>query len=411
MNTKTLLFALSLSACDVPVIRPIEVGVECASTSESSCPCGLAVADTDRSQSANIAAASLNCQVLSPSVTSSASHPPGLTAALGGDIVFPSMPTESNELTLIDRYPKGVITWVNISTAQVRGQLSLATGYLSNPHDYVPITPNKAYVTRFNPNANAGREPFDGGSDILIIDPRVPAITGRIDLSSSFPPNGNFIIHPDRAWRVSDRVYVVLPLYDRGYMNSGEGYVVAIDPKNDSVIESVFLPGLSGCSGLAVTPDGAVIAIVCSGRWQGSNSANNASSGIVGLRLSPQLSEIWRVPASRVGSRAFGFDVAFVDSTHVLATQLGELGPPVVNDVAYVIDVATGTGTRVLESSNTPVTLSVGPCSRACGGCFIADAGRSRLYRLDFSNAQGSVITGYDWVDPTGLPPRSLAFF
>jgi hypothetical protein len=413
MIRRPLFIVLALQACDVPVIRPNEVGVDCAAISVPGCPCGLAVADTNRSESANIALASLTGWVLSPSIISSASHTPGLSASLGGDVVFPSTPSKGDELVLLDRYPKGVLTWINITTPrpQVRAQISVATGYVANPHDYVPLTPNKAYVTRFDPNSNAGREAFDGGSDILIVDPSVPAITGRIDLPAIFPPSGNLIIHPDRARHILDHVYVVLPLYDRPYSNSGQGYLAVIDPKTDSVVQGFPLAGLSGCSGLAVAPNVTSIAVVCSGHWQGSTTANNATSGIVGLRLSPSVSEIWRIPANVVGNRAFGFEVAFVDSTHVLATQLGELGPPIINDAAFVVDIATGTSTRVLESANAPVTLSVGPCNSACGACFIADAGRNRLYNLSLTSSGKPSLTGYSWADPTGLPPTSLAFF
>lgn len=412
MKARTLLAIVALHACDVPVIRPNEVGLGYYLNSTDGCPRGLVIAQTDRSESANIAFASLSGQVLSPSMISSASRNPGLTAALGGDVVFPSMPIEGNELVLIDRYPKGVLTWVNMATAQVRAQLSVATGFLSNPHDYVSLAFDKAYVTRFNPNANAGGEVFDGGSDVLIIDPSLPAITGRIDLFSAFPPNGDFVAHPDRAWLVSGRVYVVIPFYNRPYTSTGQSYLAVIDPKTDSVIQNFPLTGLAGCSGLAVSPDRTNLAVACSGRWQGTNTADDASSALVGLRTTPEVSEIWRIPARQIGSRAFGFEIAFVDSTHVLATQLGEYGPPLVNDVAYVIDITTGAATRVLESANSPVTLSVGPCDATCRACFIADAGRSRLYSLSFSDERGPLLTGYDWADSTtGLPPTSLTFF
>jgi hypothetical protein len=409
MNAKCWLLAVGLTACDVPVIRPNEVGLGYNWSSNGLCPRGLAVVDSiDQSQSANIALASLTGQMLSQSIMSSASSAPGLTAALGGDVAFPSMPMQGDEIVLIDRYPKGVLTWVNIATASVRAQLSVGTGFSSNPHDYVPQSPNKAFVTRANPNANAGREMFDGGSDILIIDPSIPTITSRIDLSSILPSIGNFVPHPDRAWLISDLLYVIIPLYDANF-TAGESYVVVFDAKTDTFVQKYKLEGLAGCSGVSASPDQANLAVACSGRWQGSSTASNTRSGIVGLRRSPDLAEIWRIPATSVGKRAFGFDVAFVDATHVLATQLGELGPPSVNDSAFLMDITNGSATRLLESA--PFSLGAGPCSIACGACFIADAGRSRLFNVQFSNSHGPSLIDYVWTDPTGLPPRSLAFF
>jgi len=410
MKTKALFLALSLLACDVPVVRPGETGLGEAwmAAGEPGCPRGLVVSATDQVQSANIGLASITGQSLSPSIISSASQKPGLTAALGGDIVFPSMPTVGDELVVLDRYPKSVINWVNLRTAQVRAQLSVATGYVANPHDYVPLTTQKAYVTRFDPNPIPGREAFDGGSDILIIDPSIPSMVGRIDLTTSFPPNGSLFVHPDRARLIGGRVYAVLPYYDRSFSASGESYIAVIDPQTDIITERFLIKGASGCVGLDVTTDESSLAVVCSGSWNGSiKGAGNASSAIVGLRLAPQLSEIWRVAASQLANRAFGFNIAFVDSTHVLTTQLGELGPPLVEDVAYVIDVSNGSATVARRSAS----LSSGPCNAGCGACYISDAATSTLINLQFTNPRRYLQTVYSWADPTGLPPRSIAFF
>jgi len=400
MNIKVLIVAGLFQACDVPVISPAQSGA----TGH-----GLVVAATDLNQSANIGLMSTTGEILSPSIISTGSHEPGLTTSLGGDLAFPSLPTLGNEIVILDRYPRSVLTWLNINTPNVRAQLSVATGFLADPHDYVPITPNKAYVPRFDSNSNAGREPFDRGGDLLIVDPSVPSIVGRIDIAGALPKQANFVVHPDRARLVQDRVYVVLPYYDSAF-NSGQSYVAAVDPKSDAITDSVLLGGLSGCSGLDAAPDQNSLAVVCSGRWYGTNNANISASAIVGLQIRPKLAEAWRISAASVGRRAFSFNVGFVDATHVLASQMGDLGPPVINDVAYVIDFHSGESTAVLQSANVPFTLSAGPCNNF-GLCFIADAQRKSVHRLDFTDAQQWTLSDFSWNDPTGLPPQMLALF
>jgi hypothetical protein len=413
MRIRTVLALVLIQACDVPVNRPRETGLGDAASmvpNGEGCPRGLVVAATDLSQSANIGLASTSGEMLSPSIVSTASLPTGFTTALGGDIAFPSTPSSGDDVVILDRYPRSVLTWVNLATAVVRSQLSVATGFSANPHDYVPVSQRKAYVTRFNSNADPGREPYDAGGDLLSIDPSIPSITGRVDVAGSFPKSAGFTVHPDRALQVGSRVYVVLPYYDPAY-NSGDSWVAAIDPTSDAVIDSIRLSAVSGCSGLDVAPDQKSVAVICSGRWHGVSTADSSASAIVGLTLEPELSEAWRVPASGVGGRSFGFEVAFVAPTQVLALQLGDRGPPLINDEAYVVDIETGKAVSVLESADMPVTLSAGPCNYDCGLCFMADAQRRAIHRLKFdSPAQWSLVDSI-WDDPTGLPPRMLGFF
>jgi hypothetical protein len=220
--TGLLLLGLT-QACDVPVIRPTEIGIgdAVAPSGDAGCPQGVVVAATNQTQSANIGVMSLTGQVLSPSVLSTASHAPGLTAALGGDLAFASTFSSNTEVVVIDRHPGGVLTWLDLRTATVRAQLSVATGFPANPHDYVPLSNDKAYVTRFDANANPGRQVYDAGSDVLIVDPSTPAIVGRIDVATALPRSSDAFVHPDRARRVRDKVLLVAPFYDAAYDYSG----------------------------------------------------------------------------------------------------------------------------------------------------------------------------------------------
>jgi hypothetical protein len=404
-------FLLLVTACDVPVLRPQEAGIgDAGRLSGTACGAGLVVAATDGVQSANIGIIDNDGHVLSSSVLSTASAAANASTALGGDLAFPSAPGTSHEIVILDRYPSSVITWLDSATAQVRAQLSVATGFAANPHDYVPLAADKALVTRFDSNPQPGRQPFDAGGDLLVVNPETPEIMRRIDLSGELPPVGGYFAHPDRARLLDGLVYVVVPFYD-AHHRSGDSYLAVLDPASERIVDTLLIQGVTGCSGLDASPDGTTLAIACSGSWQGTSQAQANVSAIVGVTTAPRLQEIWRVGTGD-DERAFGFGVVFADATRVLATRLGVLGPPVINDAAVLIDTRQGSATTLFESASKPASLDIGPCLTACGQCFIADASRKQVVRVEFApNQAGYRLTRFNWHDPVGLPPRRLALF
>jgi len=399
---------LLATACDVPVLRPNEEGVEDAS--------GLVVAATDEVQSSNIGLMDSSGFVLSSSVISTASVKAGFSTALGGDLAFPSMVSDSAELVILDRYPSSVITWLDVSTPKptVRAQLSVATGFAANLHDYVPYSANKVFVTRFDSNSTPGQEPFDSGGDLLMIDPTTvpatpqPQITGRVDIAAGLPARNQYFAHPDRARLLPDgKIYVVVPYYDARHY-SGESYLAVVDPETELVESFLLLKGVSGCSGIDAAPNARSLAIACSGNWQGTGRAEASTSAIVGVSTAP-LHELWRV-GTGTDARGFGFTVTFADAHHVIATRLGDLGPPILNDTVGLIDIEAGTSTTLLESAGQPASLSVGPCATQVGVCFLADASRNQIVRFDLNASGDYALTRFNWNDPVGLRPRLLTF-
>src|SRR5204862_7576253 len=62
-----------------------------------------------------------------------------LSMTLSGDVTLPSQPQRARELWLIDR-GNAALTVLNPQTCAVRGQVSVSTGFKSNPHDIAVIT-------------------------------------------------------------------------------------------------------------------------------------------------------------------------------------------------------------------------------------------------------------------------------
>lgn len=384
-------------------------------------PCGrgLSVVCSDY-QSTNVALVGLEGEVLSSSFISSATTSAQLTAPLSGDVAVPTMATLDDELPLLDRYPASVLTWVAVADGSVRGQLDVATGFPSNPQDYVTVAEGKAYVSRYDSNASPGAEPFDAGSDLLVVDPLAPAIVDRIDLSAAMQAGeAGFQPHPNRLALVGDDLFVLLAAYNADYTDALASRVAVVDVASDAVTDVARLDGLHGCAGLATTPDGSRLAVTCSGSFGGSSTPTTSDSGVVLLAIepgqSPPLREIGRWLAADVGGQPLGFGVDFAASDRLLLVTMGQFGvsgDPDVPDTLLELDASTGEHRVLLTSESLPFVLGEVRCTLPCAHCFAANAEASVLHRLTAGD-DGWLTVDRDIVVDTaiGLPPRGVGRF
>jgi len=323
------------------------------------------------------------------------------------------MPARGDDLVLIDRTPAAVLSWVRLATAEVTRQLSVATGFLSNPPDYAEISPTQAYVPRFDPNPAPGQVPFDGGGDVLAVDPSIPAITGRIDLAPVLAGEApRFLPHPERVVVVGGRAYVTVSAFTADFLESASSRLVAIDPATDAIGEVLLLTGLHGCASVAVAPDESELAVGCTGDWGGDSNPDPATSGLVRVGLQDGLVELGRYSVASLGAGPVGLSVAYADSRRLELITLGSYAPP-VPDALVELDVATGASHTVLSSLSEPFTLGDVTCVAPCGVCFVADAGRDGgvVHRFELG-ASGLVRTLSIRAESTiGLPPRELGAF
>lgn len=406
---------LCTAACDVPP-PAAGAGGTLEGRAPGGCARGFVVVSSDY-QSTSVALVGGDGTVLAPSLLSSGSAAPGLSTALGGDVVLPTGAPEGDEVVLLDRYPASVVTWVNVGTGAVRGQLSVATGFLANPHDYVAMDGDRAYSTRFESNATPGSEPFDAGGDLLRIDPRRLAITGRIPLAPALDGEpGGPLPRPDRAVRVGGRILVVLGGYSPDFSTSVAARVVAVDPAAAVIDQTLVLDGVHACSGLALSPDGSEVAVACSGDWGGDGTPDLDGSALVRVRTAPPLAEIARTPAAELGEGPIGMSVSYAGATRVVLTTLGRFGDaagPEQDDAVVELDLDAGTHRTLLRSGDEPYTLGDVSCDAACGVCLVADAGRDggvlqRFVVGDSGLGQPAAIALEDGI---GLPPRRVATF
>jgi len=409
-----LLLATALGACSATRITPDHQG---ASVTPGPCGRGLVVVESDY-QSSNVSLLDFKGQVLSESLASSSTDSSGFGVRLSGDVVTPDNRQNGSHIVLIDRYPAGVLRFVELATASVTAELSVATGFRANPQDYLQLGTERAYVSRYDTNANPGRQPWDQGGDVLIVDPSRPAITGRIDLSAALAGEpARFTPHPARLLNVSGRVFALLAAYAHDYSSGTSSRLVELDPATDSLLSTLVLDGLHGCSALAVSPDERELAVACTGDDLRSTQPKLDTSGLALLDIesTPRLSK--RFDASELGNAPLGFGLAYVAPGALLIGTLGHFadsGASTLQDSLLYLHTASGQVEELLQSAGEPFTLGGALCAGSCGACFVADAKRAGGSVLRFAvDAEGNLAAPVAIRAETrvGLPPRYLAAF
>ncbi|MFI5308898.1 MAG: hypothetical protein ACHQ53_16185, partial [Polyangiales bacterium] len=198
LRTPLIVLALALpaGAC-TPKISGKLRGIGDAAASDASSragleptPRGYAVVSTDYSVT-SVSLLKPDGTPLQRDFVDSGSSSAGLVTALSGDVILPTRAGDPGVLVLLDRFRTDVVTRIDLRSGEILGQVKTIapnaqsnTTYSSNPHDYVYIDPGTAWITRYEPNTNAGAGDADLGADLLRLDPTRFVRTGdRIDFS------------------------------------------------------------------------------------------------------------------------------------------------------------------------------------------------------------------------------------
>jgi hypothetical protein len=404
----TALFSIA-TACDAPTppeSDPVDLP-------EGPCGHALVVVSTDYA-STSVAIVGFDGTVHAPAILTSGSEAPGLSVALSGDVVTASERATDGRAIVIDRYPASAITWLDPRTPEAPTQLDVQTGFASNPQDVIDLGDGRAIVARYEANLDAGREPFDAGSDLLVVDTREPAIVGRVDLSPAMTGAAPGILpRPARLRRVGDRVAVLLAAYSADFSDSADARVALVDPAQGTVDGFVVLDGLRGCSALDVAPSGARLLVACSGTFGGTStpSIDDAGLAVVDLDEAGALVVSARIGADALTGDPLGFAAAFTSEATVLATTFGRLDGGAKPDRLLAVDLTTGAFEVLLTSESEPFTLGDVRCAVACGACFVADADRDVVHRIAVENGQIGARSSIAIDDGLDLPARYLGAY
>ena len=345
----------------------------------------------------------------------SGTRPPGNTLALSGDVVLPSQAQSGNLVVTIDR-TNSALTWIDPATCTPLRQLDVSTGFYSNPHDVIAVSPTKAYVTRYERNEAPTADPadHDDGDDLLIIDPSIPSITGRIDLSSYAVavPDAAIQARPDRALLIDGTLYVALSNLSGDFQAAGTGRLVAIDAATDQVTGTIDLPGLKNCGGLSYVASTHTLVVACGGAFSDADQA--AGSGIVYLDLAASpVVETHRQATTPFGGRPLaGFSGIANNGALGFGVTFGEFGGT-PTDQLWVLDKAAGSATKITDAGDSFVygTVLVDP-ARQRAYLTDADTATPRVHIYEYANPAAPTREASINANPVrGLPPREIAWY
>lgn len=374
---------------------------------------GLAVLSSDYTSTSISLVDPATGKVTKDNCIHSGTQTPQNSLALSGDVGLPSQPQPMNLLVAIDR-ANSALTWIDPTTCKPLRQLDVSTGFYSNPYDVIAVSPTKAYVTRYERNAAPTPDPadHDEGDDLLIIDPSVPAITGRIALSSYAVtvPNATILARPAGALLIEDKLYVMLASLSSDFLAAGHGRLAVVDTATDQVTDTIDIPDFKNCGSMSYVESTKTLVVGCGGSFADPDQA--ATSGIAYIDLGAAPPRMTRKHAATpFGGRAVaGYAGDARDGALGFGVTFGEFGGD-PKDQFWAFDVMAGTATKLADASDS-FTF----------GDVLVDAQRQRVYLTD-GNASTPRVHVYSFAsDPTldtsinasaatGLPPRELAWY
>lgn len=392
----------------------IDAGATPDGVAASTGPRGLAVINSDYASTSITLLDPATGAVANDHCIDSGARPPGTTTALSGDVVLPSAPQRDHAIVAIDR-SNGVLTWLDPADCAASHQLDVSTGFSANPHDVIAVSATKAYVTRYEKNARPSADPddFDDGDDLLIIDPSIPKVTGRIALSPYAAPLAGKTIQarPDRARLIDGKLYVALNDISGDFQAMSNGRVAVVDPATDTVTGTIDVPELSNCGSLSYVAATHTLVVSCAGDYTQADPSLTSGLAYIDLAPSPPV-ETKHQLAAAFGGRALGaYSGIANDGALGFAVTAGVFGGD-PKDQLWRFDVATGAATKITDATDSFVFGTV-LIDADHEQVFLTDAAadlpRVRIY--DYASAAVTAKTPVTPDPKHGLPPREIAWY
>ncbi|HEX5659547.1 MAG TPA: hypothetical protein VFX59_20265 [Polyangiales bacterium] len=298
-------------------------------------------------------------KVLADNYLNSGTRPAGLVTALSGDVELPKSSGETGVLVILDRFRTDVVTRVRLSDGAILGQVKTHTppeqdttsSYSSNPHDYIYVDAQTAYVTRGEPNLSSSALAIDLGDDLFKLNPTTMQRSGeRIDLGvldqkvTGASGEVTAYARPSRMVRLGRTVVVGIGRSAFDFKAVGDGVVALVD-LDTKAVTGFPIPDLKNCTDVENVPNDAdTVLVSCGGDW---NTGSKASAGIalVGVANgSAQIEHIWR-------AKDDSGDTPLTSATVSLGGTLVGAGSNDYSgngsDVYAVLDLASGAKTMI----------------------------------------------------------------
>lgn len=367
---------------------------------------GFYVFGVDYNNSVNIAAVSVAGKVLSSSLLSSGSELPGLSLPLGTDSVPVTQVQSGDELVVLDR-TNHAIDWLALS-AQVTNQIGVGPGgFAANPYDYLELSPELGFVSRFATNGAPGNADLDEGGDLLAIDPSSGELLGRVDFNHLTEGEADLEPRPTKIIDYDGNLYVVLGMLAADFTPVTESVLAKVDPNTLEVTATLSL-GLRNCEDISMAPRGSLAAIACKGGW--ADDPITVNSGIVIVDLASAAPQIAATYGAAELAEAQISTLSFASETQILFSAYGSTYPTVIDDAAFTLDLTDGSvSDPVMEAG--AYQLGQIRCAAEQNVCVIANADTFAVefFEVDEDGVSHSQTVEID--DNLGLPPRYIGVF
>ena len=346
-------------------------------------------------------------EVVADNVIGSGSVDPHLLTALSGDLALPGNYPADDGAALIDRYPNGVVTFLNPTDMSVRAQLKVIGDFAANPQDLLYVGASRAYLTRLDPNPDPDRAPLDEGNDILIIDTAKPEIIGRIDLLPY--AGGGLYPRPGRMLKRVGSAWVLLAELSLDYMHGEFSQAAEVDIAADAVKRTIVLDGFENCLDLCSPAGSDTIYAVCSGVYGEGTSEQVRNSGIVSFKPegAPEVSPVLK--AAAVGSgRPFAATLA-CSAAGLWFAAVGDLNDGSADEL-YFLPYEGQQPQRIFTAAGAFQINDI-LADDFHNAVYVAAADPVHPLVHVFDARDRSEIKNFNPDPSVGLPPRDLAFY
>lgn len=371
-------------------------------------PRGIVVVHSDY-HSSSVSFLDRNGTLVKDGCLTSGTGTPELSMTLSQDLALPSPMPPDSPVVIIDR-GNATLIWLDPRTCAPLQQISVGTGFAANPHDYVQVSADKAYVPRYKANTTATPAPedLDDGDDLLIVNPSQASLVGRIALAP-FAPTG-FLPRADRALLIEGMVYLSLNLSDAKFDTYAAGRLLVVDPTQDKVVTVIDLPGTKNCGAMTYLSEEHKLLVACTGDY--SPSADGSAVVVLDMTASPPAIAAVLSTALVAGHAFSNASLAALDGNTIFAVTLGDFSktPP---DELWLLSQGGHPG-EMLFSTSEPFVLGALLLDSERGRLFVTDGTKQKPAMLRIFERANGVFqeTAQVKTNPTQkLPPRGLAWF
>ncbi len=260
---------------------------------------------------------------------------------------MPGTRLDSGLVVLLDRFGTNVMTFIDPYSGRVRDQLPVGTGFESNPQDYVEAL-DKGFVARFGQNTEPGREGFDDGGDLLVLDLSPPRIRGQVLL----PVWDELPARPTALARIGDDLVVSLARISLDFRTTGHAALVGVSAEDEAVTvrTRTRLQELRTSDPVAPTV-GALLSLAAARSNPTGQVEALEESGIVVFSTAmspPELVD--ELPAAELGEGPVQADVAFLSDDLVLIKTQTPVDTA-QNNRLLAVDLVGRRSTQILEAA------------------------------------------------------------